>query len=46
MEEIHKRTIEKEALDNASLFKAKIYFIASILLLFLLAIVCYMLFFK
>lgn len=37
MEEIHKRTIEKEAL---------IYFIASILLLFLLAIVCYMLFFK
>ena len=43
MEEIHKRTIEKEALDNASLFKAKIYFIASILLLFLLAIVCYML---
>lgn len=25
MEEIHKRTIEKEALDNASLFKAKIY---------------------
>ena len=45
MEEIHKRTIEKEALDNASLFKAKIYFIASILLLFLLAIVCYMLFF-
>lgn len=46
MEEIHKRTIEKEALDNASLFKAKIYFIASILFLFLLAIVCYMLFFK
>ena len=37
---------QKEALDNASLFKAKIYFIASILLLFLLAIVCYMLFFK
>lgn len=25
IEEIHKRTIEKEAHDNASLFKAKIY---------------------
>jgi hypothetical protein len=46
MEEIQKRTIEKEALDNASLFKAKIFFIASILLLFLLALGCYMLFFK
>lgn len=46
MEEIQKRTREKEALDNASLFKAKIFFIASILLLFLLALGCYMLFFK
>lgn len=46
MEEIQKRTREKEALDNASLFKAKFFFIASILLLFLLALGCYMLFFK
>lgn len=45
MEEIQKRTREKEAFDNASLFKAN-FFIASILLLFLLALGCYMLFFK
>lgn len=46
LEEIRKKTLEKESLDNDSMFKATLLFFVSILLLFLLAIVCYMLFFK
>lgn len=46
LEEIRKRTLEKEEMDNASMFKVKLILVASLLLLFLLGWFCYQYFFN
>lgn len=45
LEEIHKKTLEKEELDKASIFKAKLVILTSTLFLFLLCWILYQCFF-